>query len=436
MTLPDNTAVNASGDDACPLQHGDEGDAPRVQTRTLRTLSISQILSGVAVAGSLPAGSLLVASISGSEALAGLAQTSSLLGSAVMALPLAALALKRGRRVSLVTGYSLAGVGALVVVLGSASRTLPLIFVGIFLVGFATAAANQARFAATDLAPEHRVGRAFAWVAWAATIGAILGPYLIAPAGSVALGWGLPQLSGAYVMCAAALLMGCLVLTTFLRPDPYLTSVRRGGSVRGGPPSIADGYRELRRQPRAMLGIGVIVAGHVVMVMVMVMTPVYMKHVDVSLSVIGLVISAHVAGMYALSPMVGWAVDRLGPFAMVGVGIAVLITACITCSVTPANHDLTLGAGLFLLGVGWSCTLIAGSAMLTEAIDPRHRPAVQGLSDLSMNAAGAVGGIMAGLIVAALSYSALALLALVPLALLCAALATPACRRRSNARSI
>ena len=74
--------------------------------------------------------------------------------------------------------------------------------------------------------------------------------------------------------------------------------------------------------------------------------------------------------------------------------------------------------------------------MLTEAIDPRHRPAVQGLSDLSMNAAGAVGGIMAGLIVAALSYSALALLALVPLALLCAALATPACRRRSNARSI
>ena len=258
--------------------------------------------------------------------------------------------------------------------------------------GFATAAANQARFAATDLAPEHRVGRAFAWVAWAATIGAIIGPNLIDPAGSVALRWGLPQLSGAYVMCSGALLMGCLVLTTFLRPDPYLTSVGRGGSVRGGPPSIADGYRQLRRRPRAMLGIGVIVAGHVVMVMVMVMTPVYMKHVDVSLSVIGLVISAHVAGMYALSPFVGWAVDRLGPFVMVGVGIAVLISACITCSVTPANHDLTLGAGLFLLGVGWSCTLIAGSAMLTEAIDPRHRPDVQGLSDLAMYAAGAIGG--------------------------------------------
>lgn len=410
-----------------------------LQSRTLRTLSGSQVLSGIAVAGSLPAGSLLVASVSGSEGLAGLAQTASLLGSAALALPLASLALRRGRRVSLVTGYGLAGVGAVVVVIGAAWRVLPLLFLGTFLVGIATASSNQARFAATDLAREEHLGRAFAWVAWAATLGAILGPNLIDPAGSVALRIGLPQLAGAYVMCAGSLLLVCLVLLAFLRPDPYLTAIASRPEAAGRParpPSIAEGYRELRGRPLAMLGIGVIVAGHVVMVMVMVMTPVYMKHVDVSLSVIGLVISAHVAGMYALSPVVGWAVDRFGQWVVILLGVVILSTACIICSATPADHDVRLGAGLFLLGVGWSCTLIAGSAMLTDAIDARHRPAVQGLSDLTMNAAGAVGGVLAGIIVATLSYSTLALLALVPLGLLLGCMSLPACRRHSNARSI
>ena len=79
---------------------------------------------------------------------------------------------------------------------------------------------------------------------------------------------------------------------------------------------------------------------------------------------------------------------------------------------------LALGIALFLLGLGWSCTLIAGSTLLVEDVEAGDRPAVQGASDLAMNVAGALGGAVAGLVVALWSYAALCLVALVPVAVL------------------
>jgi MFS family permease len=150
------------------------------------------------------------------------------------------------------------------------------------------------------------------------------------------------------------------------------------------------------------------------MVMVMVMTPVHMAHVDVTLQVIGLVISVHVAGMYAFSPVVGWAVDRIGRIPMIGVGIVILLVSCLVSGIAPADNALVLGLGLLLLGLGWSCTLIAGSTLVTDSVSPEERPSVQGLSDLVMNAAGALGGALAGLIVYFGSYGLLCAVAAVP----------------------
>ncbi len=77
-----------------------------------------------------------------------------------------------------------------------------------------------------------------------------------------------------------------------------------------------------------------------------------------------------------------------------------------------------LGLGLLLLGIGWSCTLIAGSTLIVDSVGARERPAVQGLSDLTMNIAGALGGALAGVIVLLGSYTVLCLTALVPIAVL------------------
>jgi MFS family permease len=386
----------------------------RVQQRTVRTLAGSQALGGIAVAGSLPAGALLAASIAGNDAAAGFTQTFGVLGAALIALPMAAIALRSGRRRSLTLGYGVAFVGAIVVVIGALQRSLPLVYLGSLGVGAATAAGFQARYAATDLAAPDRIGRSLAWVVWAATIGAVLGPNLLNISGNLGLRLGLPQLAGPYVVSALALLAALALIAVLLRPDPYLMSRRESRVTER--PTLRQGIAHVRQTPQALLGIAVIAIGHVVMVMVMVMTPVHMTHIDVTLTVIGLVISVHVAGMYALSPLVGWATDRWGQRAVALGGVAILAASCVIAGFAPTV--LLLGLGLFGLGVGWSCTLIAGSAMVTSATAVADRPAVQGLSDLAMNVAGAAGGALAGLLVWAFGYLVLCLVALVPLALL------------------
>jgi MFS family permease len=110
--------------------------------------------------------------------------------------------------------------------------------------------------------------------------------------------------------------------------------------------------------------------------------------------------------------------------------------ACVVAGLAPGDDVPMLGIGLFLLGLGWSCTLIAGSTLVTDEVPAAERPAVQGLSDLTMNGAGAVGGAVAGVVVVVWSYGALCALAAVPLAALVVWMLVPACRVRSNTRSI
>ena len=124
-----------------------------VQRRTVAVLSVGQVFGGIAVAGSVAAGSLIAASVADSEAAAGFAQTAGVLGAAVLALPLARIALGRGRRLALATGYGLGAFGAVIVVVGAVLRNLPLVLIGCFFVGVASASGYQARYAATDLAP-------------------------------------------------------------------------------------------------------------------------------------------------------------------------------------------------------------------------------------------------------------------------------------------
>ncbi len=422
----------ATNDDASVVSAAD------IQRNTVRVLAVSQVFSGVAVAGSIAAGALIAASLADSEAAAGLAQTAGVLGAAILALPLARIALGKGRRVALSTGYGMAAVGAVLVVIAAVTRNLLLVYLGCGLVGVASASSYQARYAATDLAEEHHRARALSWVVWAGTIGAVLGPNLLNVSGQLAMSLGLPQLSGPYLVAAACLIVATIIMMIFLRPDPYLTAIlhrEAGGEVRATP-RLRDGIEHLRTRPRAMLGIVVIAIGHVVMVMVMVMTPVHMAHVDVTLQLIGLVISVHVAGMFAFSPVVGWAVDRFGRIPIVILGIAILAAACAVAGFAPADSVPMLGLGLFLLGLGWSCTLISGSTIVTDEVEPAERPAVQGLSDLTMNAAGALGGVVAGLVVLVGSYALLCAVAVVPLAGLAVVVAIPACRSHSNTRSI
>ena len=379
--------------------------------RAVGVLSIAQALCGLGVAGTVAASGLIAVGIAGNEGAAGFAQTAGVLGSALVALPLARVAAQRGRRPALAVGYGIGAVGAVLVIVGAASRTLLLVYLGCLLVGCASAAGYQARYGATDLAPAGRVARSLSIVVWASTIGSVAGPNLLAPTGNIAQQFGLPQLTGPYLMALFALAFASLVVFAGLRPDPAVMAREREGTVALEPISmrkqVGVSFAIVRANSRSTVGLVAIAMGHLAMVAVMVMTPIHMAHVDVSLVFIGLVISVHVAGMYALSPVVGWAADRFGCARVLLCGAGFLIAACVIAGLAPADDVRQLAIGLFLLGLGWSCTLIAGSALLSDGIAAAERPGVQGLSDLVMNVAGAVGGAAAGIVVAVGSYGLL-----------------------------
>ncbi len=378
------------------------------QRRIVRVLGIAQVLNGVGVAGTVAAGSLLVASITKSEGLSGLAQTTSVLGAAVMALPLARLTQNGGRRLALTVGYSVGVIGAILAIFGGAQGILFFMLLGAFMVGAASASGYQARFAAIDLATPENRSKNLSFVVWGSTIGAVTGPNLMEPSGKFAEIFGLPKLVGPYFIAATTLFFAVVVIQLFLKPDPYLTANKtEDGQSQKKRETTRAALAHIREYPVALFAIASVAIGHLAMVSIMVMTPVHMAHFDVTLRIIGFVISVHVLGMYAFSPIVGSISDKIGRIKTIQIGILILIASALISGLAPHHDSFTLGIGLFLLGLGWSFTLIAGSTLLSETVSIDMRPSTQGASDLVMNLMGAGGAAVGGVIIGLFSYAAL-----------------------------
>ena len=382
----------------------------------MRTLVGTQVLGGVGLSAGIAVSALLAEDVSGSAKFAGLGGTFQVLGAALIAIPMSRVMAAHGRRPGLVLGYALAAVGAVGLVTAGVIRSFPLLLVASLLFGGATASNSSSRFAAADLAaPEHRA-RDLSIVVWATTIGSVIGPNLAGPSAPVAEAFGVPELTGPFLFSLVGLVLAIALILLRLRPDPLVEARRRSvaDGDESGPThgSVSRGLRVAAGIPAARLGIATLALGHVTMVSVMVMTPLHMSHGDAGLEVIGFVISIHILGMFAFSPLTGFAVDRFGGRAVAVVGSVVLSTATLLASTSPEGDSVTLVAGLFLLGLGWSCTLVAGSTLLTAAVPVRERPGAQGASDLLMGLMAGGGGALAGVVVDRASFQALALGAL------------------------
>jgi MFS family permease len=393
-------------------------EAPVVQRRTLRLLFVTQIISGIGVAVGASVGALLAADMAG-VGVSGLAQSAAVVGAALLALPATAIVNRHGRRPSLAVAYLVAAAGAIIVLTAATRGSVPLLFLGFFLFGGGTAANYQARYAAVDLAPASLRGRHLSLIIWATTLGAVIGPNLAPLAGASVGRFGVPTLAGPYFFSALLFFLAALLLLLFLRPDPAVVA----RSVTGHPTAAASaapeaGMRAALRfvvsHPAARLGVSAMAVGNLVMVGVMAMTPVHIRgaghDAPRTLSIVGLVLSFHIAGMYAFSPVFGWLTDWLGRRPVIFTGIALLLAACALAGT--AGHDTArLAAGLMTLGLGWSAAMVAGSTLLSESIPVELRASAQGLSDLVMGLAGASAGAISGVIVDAWGYPSLALLA-------------------------
>jgi len=389
-----------------------------VQRRTLRLLFVTQIISGVGVAVGASVGALLAADIAG-VGMSGLAQSAAVVGTALFAVPATAIVNRGGRRPSLALLYLIAAAGAIIVLFAATRGSIPLLFLGFFLFGAATAANFQARYAAVDLAPAALRGRHLSLIVWATTLGAVVGPSLAPVAGTSVGRFGIPTLAGPYFFSALLFTLAIVLLLVFLRPDPaVIARAELGRSIETTPdapkPGMPAALRFVLSHPAARLGVSAMAVGNVVMIGVMAMTPVHIKgaghDAGHTLGIVGLVLSFHIAGMYAFSPVFGWLTDRVGRRPVIFSGIVLLLAAC-ALSGSAGHATARLAAGLMTLGLGWSATMVAGSTLLSESIPVELRASAQGLSDLLMGLAGATAGAVSGVIVAAWGYPTLTLLA-------------------------
>lgn len=384
----------------------------RIQRRTVLVLMAAQVVGGIGMGAMLAVGALIALDLSGSDTWSGMATTMITLGAAVFALPLAGTAARRGRRPGLTLGWLLGALGGFVVIGATVWGVFPLFLAGMMLVGAGTATNLQSRHAAADLATERTRGRDLSIVVWATTVGAVVGPNLIGPTGGLARTLGLSELLGPVLLTTAGFLGGAALIAVLLRPDPLrmATADHSANGVRSSSPTMVDGVRAIGRSPSALLAVVGIVAGHAVMVGVMTMTPVHMSHHGSALTVVGLTISLHIAGMYALSPVVGWLSDRFGRVPVMLVGQGVLLVSAVV-SGTAGHDEVQVTIGLVLLGLGWSGSLVAGSALLAESLSADIRPRAQGFSDLVMNLGGAGAGALSGVVLSVAGFGGLNLFA-------------------------
>lgn len=402
-------------------------DTRRIQTRTVRVLVAMQIVGAIGLGVAPSVGILLAEDVTGSEALAGIARTASLFGAALFGVPLGTLAARRGRRTALATGWLTAALGAaLLVIAAQASLVIPLV-IGLLLTGAGTAATLQARFAATDLAPARHRGRALATVVWVGTLGSVLGPNLGVPGAALAARTGLTVYAASFLLATLALALAGAVVALTLRPDPMRT-LQRLDPEHGQAPPRPRGMRArlrgsldtVRGDPAARLAVLAILTAQAVMVTVMTMTPVHLDHHGEGITIIGLTISLHVAGMFALAPVVGILGDRCGIRLPLVIGLVVLVASLAVGALGQGSTGLVMLA-LVLLGLGWSFVNVSGSALFSARAEPRTRAAAQGGVDALASLLSALAALLGGPVMALLGFAGLNLLALLlmsPLALL------------------
>lgn len=423
-------------------------DLDHARGRALRVLFAGVGLgsTGYIAAGTVSA--IVATDLVGNSTLAGLPSASVVLGSAFGAALLSALMARRGRRLGLITGYSVATAGAFVALAAVLLRSFPLFLAGTVVLGFANSAGQLSRYAASDMVPAARRASTLSTVVWAGTIGGVLGPNLGTLAGRSLAGLGLPELAGVYVVTLLLVGAAAMAVYVFLRPDPTqlawvpervpATEPRAGrASADRAPAEAAPSYpdatvRQLLRRPSVQAAVVALVAGQMVMTLIMTMTAVHMTEHGHDIGAVGLVISGHVFGMFALSPLSGRLTDRVGPLPVIVTGLLVSATAALIGALAPPDGGPLLFVALFLLGYGWNMGFVGGSTLLSSGLASAERTRIQGIADALIWCSAAAASLGSGVVQSVAGFTALCVmglgLALVPAAILLA-------RRRATLES-
>ena len=394
--------------------HGAELAAARV--RSNRLLISAAALGSIGHIAAVTVAVVAAGELLDGAALAGTANATVIIGSAIGASLLSSIMLRSSRRLGLVIGFVIAVIGALAAAAGVLGGSIVLLLAGTLLIGFGNSSNQLTRYVSADMAPTAQRARAIGLVVWAATVGAIVGPNIVPVAATLSESAGLPELVGPFLIPVVFAGGGALLLHWKLRPDPYALAEDH---AREAADATGSGHRmsELLRRPRVVVAITAMIVGQVVMVVIMAMTPLHMTSQGHGLAAVGFVISGHTAGMFAFSPVTAWIAARVGYVNTILLGVAVLVVASIMAAVAPADGGAILFVALFLLGYGWNLGFVAGSALLTTGVEAGDRTRTEGFADTLIWGSSAAASLAAGVVLAAAGFSALGIIALVMLVL-------------------
>lgn len=372
-----------------------------VRIRLVGTLFTMASLFAAAQIASFTLIAIVATSLSGTEALAGVPSTLSLVGRAAIAYPMGWLMARAGRRPGLVLGL-LAGVaGSILSVGGILAGSFWAFAIGVGLTGMARGSSDLGRFAAAEIYAVEQRARVIGFIVFAGTIGAIVGPLLVAPSTRWASAVGLPEDTGPYLLSALFCFLGALLVFLFLRPDTMqvnrLIDPGAGLNTTGAPVS-ARPTMELLGLPRVRLGTAAMAIGQLVMTMLMVITPLHMSHLGQGTGQISLVIMSHTLGMYGLSSLTGWLIDRTGSPTMIVSGAIILITSAVLSPIVTSVTGIAFA--MFLLGLGWNFCFVAGSTVLTSGLQEQEAVRAQGAGDALAAVAAGIGSLSTGLLFA------------------------------------
>ncbi|MBA3871039.1 MAG: MFS transporter [Anaerolineae bacterium] len=380
--------------------------------RLLYILFIAQSMfsaSQIAV-GTLAA--IVAVRLAGTESVAGIPSSATTFSQALMAFPIALLMGRYGRRVGLSLGYGLGALGGLVGLVAIAHLSFPLLLVSSVLLGVSRGSADQGRFAAGEMFPENERARMIGRLVFAGTIGAVVGPVLVVPSGNLLGSLGqnpdMGPWAGAFILSA----LSGLLIFFLLRPDPML--IARTIATENNKSEVQQPARPLAlllMLPKVQLAIIAALVCQTVMVVLMVMTPLYMDHHQHGRDHISLVIAAHTLGMYGLSAVTGYLIDRFGRISTLYAGALVIILSAVLSPLSA--NEYVLAATLFLLGLGWNFGYVASSSLLADALRGSERTRVQGINDALVFLAAGFGSLASGPLFAFGGYAAISYMGIV-----------------------
>jgi len=386
-------------------------DQIRGRRLALATYVTAVALTSIAYIATFQNASIAAPHITGIVSTAGLPSSAAVGGTALAAALLSGLMAARGRRAGIVAGIVVAVVGSVLTFVAILAWSFPLLLVGAGLTGFGNAAVALSRYAAADLYPSGARGTAVGIVVWGSTVGAVLGPNLVAPANAVAAELGVERFAGGFAMAVGFMALALAVAALGPRaPVDAIAPADAGAQAPGTPGTpLLRLLAALFVEARGRMAVLALISGQLVMVLIMTMTPYQLDHAGHGDTVVGIVISAHVLGMFALSPVSGRLTDRYGAVPVIMGGFGLLALGGVLAAAAPAEGGVALMVPLFLLGFGWNLGFVAGSSLLASGAGYADRARTQGLVDALVWGTSAFAGVLAGIVVAGPGFSALSL---------------------------